>query len=215
MNKSYLTGFLSGTSVVALGMVVVLLGSGFQGASAKTGVVDAIKVMEAVETSRNYREEEKNYFNERENALQYLSQNRVMKKEEAEKFWALTLKATKTDAEKAELEKVKTTAAEAKKKFNDLQVKANPTDADLKLLDEYRNRQAEMGEYGKKLVEDTQNDMKELRQKHLSSLQDAYQAAIMEIGKRDGFGVIFDKNVAPFAANDVTDAAAKIATKKG
>ena len=215
MNKSYLTGFLSGTSVVALGMVVVLLGSGFQGASAKTGVVDAIKVMEAVETSRNYREEEKNYFVERENALQYLSQNRMMKKEEAEKFWALTLKATKTDAEKAELEKVKNAAAEAKKKFNDLQVKANPTDADLKLLDEYRNRQADIGEYAKKIVEETQNDMKDLRQKHINSLQDAFQSAIQEIGKRDGYGVIFDKNVVPFAANDVTDAVAKIATKKG
>jgi Skp family chaperone for outer membrane proteins len=215
MNKSYLTGFLSGTSVVALGMVVVLLGSGFQGSSAKTGVVDAVKVMEAVETARNYREEEKNYFNDRENALQFLSQNRVMKKEDAEKFWNLTLKTTKTDAEKAELEKVKTSAADAKKKFNDLQVKANPTDADLKILDDYRNRQAEMGEFGKKLVEDTQTEMKDIRQKHLNALQDAYQAAILEIGKRDGYGVIFDKNVAPFAANDVTDAASKIAAKKG
>lgn len=215
MNKSYLTGFLSGTSVVALGMVVVLLGSGFQGSNAKTGVVDAIKVMEAIEVSRNYRDEEKNYFNERENALQYLNQNRVMKKEEAEKFWSLTLKANKTDAEKAELEKVKTSAAEAKKKFNDLQVKSNPTDADLKLLDDYRNRQAEMGEFGKKLVEDTQNEMRELRQKHLNALQEAYQTALQEIGKRDGYGMIFDKNVAPFSANDVTDATTKSAVKKG
>ena len=41
MNRTYWTGFLSGTTIVALGMVAVLAGSGFQGANQKIGVIDS------------------------------------------------------------------------------------------------------------------------------------------------------------------------------
>ena len=60
MNKSYWTGFLSGTTILALGMTAVLAGSGFQGASQKIGVIDSNKVIQDVATAKNLVEEASN-----------------------------------------------------------------------------------------------------------------------------------------------------------
>ncbi len=214
MNKNYITGFLSGTTFASLGLVALLMGSGFQGANAKTGVVDGNKVSEQIQVEKGLQTDLRNFFNERKNVLDFLNQNRLLKKDEADKFVTLSLKATKTEAEKTELEKIKTTAATLKKSYNDLQVKAEPSPADLKLLDDYRNRMAEMGEFLNAKDADFKTEFDTYKATKSEVLQKAYAAALEEIGKKDGYTVIFERTFAPYAANDVTDAVAKAAAKK-
>ncbi len=214
MNKSYWTGFLSGTTVLGLGMTALLAGSGFQNNSTKIGVVDSNAVIQAVAISKNLVEQEKNLRTDRETVVQFLQRYPVMKKEDAEKFKDLTLKATKTDADKSELQRLTTAAQDAQKKFKDLELKSSPTADELKALDDYRNRQNEMGEYLNNLVKDMQKDLADQHDKNQDVVYKAFKAGLEDVGKRQGFTVVLDKNLAPYGANDITNDTTTVATKK-
>ena len=214
MNKSYWTGFLSGTTVLGLGMTALLAGSGFQNNSTKIGVVDSNAVIQAVAISKNLVEQEKNLRTDRETVVQFLQRYPVMKKEDAKKFKDLTLKATKTDADKSELQRLTTAAQDAQKKFKDLELKSSPTADELKALDDYRNRQNEMGEYLNNLVKDMQKDLADQHDKNQDVVYKAFKAGLEDVGKRQGFTVVLDKNLAPYGANDITNDTTTVATKK-
>jgi Skp family chaperone for outer membrane proteins len=214
MNRTYWTGFLSGTTILAIGMVAVLAGSGFQGASQKIGVIDSNSVMQAVALAKNMVEDEKNLKSDREMVMQFLQRYPIIKKEEAEKFKTISIKPNKTDAEKAELEKLKTIAQDTVKKFKDLELKSSPTQDELKLLDEYRNRKNDMDEYLQGLFKDFQTELAGIHDKNQGIVYEAFKAGINDTGKKQAFTVIFDKNIAPFGTNDITDDVTKAAAKK-
>ena len=195
-------------------MTALLAGSGFQNNSTKIGVVDSNAVIQAVAISKNLVEQEKNLRTDRETVVQFLQRYPVMKKEDAEKFKDLTLKATKTDADKSELQRLTTAAQDAQKKFKDLELKSSPTADELKALDDYRNRQNEMGEYLNNLVKDMQKDLADQHDKNQDVVYKAFKAGLEDVGKRQGFTVVLDKNLAPYGANDITNDTTTVATKK-
>lgn len=214
MNRTYWTGFLSGTTILAIGMVVVLAGSGFQGTNQKIGVIDSNLVTQEVAKAKNMVEDEKNLKNDREVVMSFLQQFPIIKKEEAEKFKNLSIKPVKTDAEKTELEKLKTAAADTVKKFKELELKSSPTQDELKQLDEYRNRKNEMDDYLQGLFKTFQAELVAIHDKNQSIIYEAFRAGVNEIGKKQAFTLVLDKNIAPFGANDITDDVTKSAAKK-
>ncbi|MBI1332369.1 MAG: OmpH family outer membrane protein [Armatimonadetes bacterium] len=214
MNKTYWTGFLSGTTVLALGMTAILAGSGFQGANQKIGVVDSNDVIQKVAVAKNLIETEKNLRTDRETVVQFLDRYRIMKKEDADKFKTLTIKPNKTDADKAELEKIKAGAEDSLKKFKDLQLKSSPTADELKALDDFRNRQSEMSDYLQSLVNDFKQELQDIHDKNQNDLLEAFKAGLADVGKKQGYTLVMDKNVAPYGANDLTDEVSKAAAKK-
>jgi hypothetical protein len=171
-------------------------------------------VQQAMEGNKSMAEDLNKMVSERQAVLEYLDRYRVIKKADAEKFKTLSLKANKTDAEKAELEKVKTYAQDQKKKFEDLQLKPAPTAEELKQLDDFRTRQAEIGDYLNTLNTDFQQELKAKQNAVQKSALDTYTNSVKEVAKKQGFTIIFDKNVAPYGANDITDDVAKTAIKK-
>jgi Skp family chaperone for outer membrane proteins len=214
MNRTYWTGFLSGTSILALGMVAILAGSGFQGANQKIGVIDSNAVMQAVALAKNMVEDEKNLKTDRETVMQFLQRYPIIKKEEAERFKNLSIKSNKTDAEKSELEKLKTTAQDTVKKFKDLELKSSPTTEELKQLDEYRNRKNEMDEYLQGLFKDFQAELASIHDKNQGVVYEAFKSGVNEVGKKQAFTLVLDKNIAPYGANDITEDVTKSSAKK-
>jgi Skp family chaperone for outer membrane proteins len=214
MNRTYWTGFLSGTTVLAIGMVAILAGSGFQGANQKIGVIDSNSVMQAVALAKNMVEDEKNLKTDRETVMQFLQRYPIIKKDEAEKFKTLSIKTNRTDAEKAELEKLKTIAQDTVKKFKELELKSSPTQDELKLLDEYRNRKNDMDEYLQILFKDFQSELAGIHEKNQGTVYEAFRAGVNEVGKKQAFTLVLDKNIAPFGANDITDDVTKASAKK-
>ena len=214
MNRTFWTGFLSGTTILAIGMVAVLASSGFQGNSTKIGVIDSNSVIQQIAIAKNMVEDEKNMKTDRETVMQFLQRYPVIKKEEAEKFKSLSIKANKTEADKSELEKVKGAATEAMNKFKALELKSSPTQDELKQLDEYRNRKNDMDEYLQGLVRDFQTEYTNLHEKDQNVLFELFKAGMAEVGKKQAYTVIFDKNVAPYGANDLTEDVTKTAAKK-
>ena len=214
MNRTFWTGFLSGTTILAIGVVVILAGSGFQGASQKIGVIDSNSVMQAAALARNMVEDEKNLKTDRETVMQFLQRYPVLKKDEAEKFKSLSIKSNKTDADKTELERLKTGATDSMNKFKNLELKSSPSQDELKQLDEYRNRKNEMDQYLQELFKDFQTELASIHDKNQSTVYDAFKAGINETAKKQAYTVVFDKNVAPYGANDLTEDVTKAASKK-
>lgn len=195
-------------------MVAVLASSGFQGANLKIGVIDSNSVMQQVALAKNMVEDERNLKSDRETVMQFLQQYYVMKKEDSEKFKNLSIKAAKTDADKAELERLKTGAKDSLKKFKELELKSSPSQDELKLLDEYRNRKNEMDEYLQGLFKDFQSELSAIHEKYQTAVFDAFKVGVNEVGKKQAYTLVLDKNVAPYGANDITDDVAKAAGKK-
>ena len=213
MNRTFWTGFLSGTTILAIGMVAVLAGSGFQGASQKIGVIDSNAVMQAVALAKNMVEDEKNLKTDRETVMQFLQRYPVIKKEDAEKFKNLSIKPKKTDVEKSELEKLKVAAQDSMTKFKSLELKSSPTQDELKQLDEFRNRKTEMDDYLQSLFKDFQAEYVGIHDKNQSTVYEAFKSGVNEVAKKQAFTIVFDKNIAPFGANDITEDVSKSAKK--
>lgn len=211
MKNQYWQGVLTGVTITSLGLVTLLVGSGFQGANMKIGVVDNVMAQDALIKSKNLEEEMVAFRSLRGNAFEFLSRYRLIKKTDAEKFLALSVKATKTEVEKNELEKIKTNVMDAKKKFDDLQLKANPTPEEVKQLDEYRKVQADAQEFLSQMAQDSQNEVTVKQNQLANALRDSYVTILREVGKKQGYSVIFDRNFAPFGANDITDDVVKAA----
>jgi Skp family chaperone for outer membrane proteins len=213
MNKQYFSGLLCGVTLSSFGLAALLVSSGFQGASQKTGIVDLNKAIEGLAISQKVDEKQKNFANERQAMGDFLVQNRVMKREDMERFWILSSKTNRTEAEKAELEKIKANAIEGKKKFDDIQLKPAPTDAELKMLDEYRNRQAASQDFLGRLQSQAEFEISSYRNSLLQGLEKQVLDAVSEVGKKQGYSTIFVKQVAPFSANDITDEVNKVLAK--
>ena len=93
-------------------------------------------------------------------------------------------------------------------------LKPAPTAEELKQLDDFRSRQAEIGDYLNTLNTDFQQELKAKQNAVQKSALDTYTNSVKEVAKKQGFTIIFDKNVAPYGANDITDDVAKTAIKK-
>lgn len=214
-NKNqYVAGLLSGISVASVGFSILLLSSGFQGQTLKIGTVDANNVIAMIEQNKGSNQEIDNFVRERENVLEYLNRYRVLSKADAEKFKNLSLKVTKTDAEKAELEKIKSSAQDMKKKLDDLQLKPNPSPEELKLLEEYRNKQAEIGEYLSVMNNEFLQDSKAKNETIVRAKVESYLNAVKDIAKKQQYTLILERGVAPYAANDISEDVVKAVMKK-
>lgn len=196
--------------VVAAGLVAVLAVAGFQGAADKTGVVDLNKCIQQSTVGQANTAQLNAAVNARRGLIDFIRTYRVLTPEQAQKMRDLTLKATITDPEKAELERVKQEVIAADKKRNELAQKgSNLTDDEKKQLNDFAQRAQAMGAVLEGWNEDFTRDLTDLQQKLQAETIDKAKAALAQVGKAQGYSVIFETNVAPYAANDVTEAVVK------
>jgi hypothetical protein len=101
-----------------------------------------------------------------------------------------------TDADKAELQKVKDGITVKTKKLADLVVKANKTVDDVTLMEEYQ-RQVQQ-------VQVTANQLQDQLETAAKAVEDKARIAVSAIGKEQGFTIVFDTLAAPYGAHDIT-----------
>jgi Skp family chaperone for outer membrane proteins len=195
--------------LVAAVMAGVMFGSGFQDTPLKVGVVDITKVVETSKFGKDGQAEFNARKAAREGVLQFIDDNRILTAEQATRLRDLSLKPNPTEAEKAELEKIKSEVIAADKKSKELAVKSNITPEDRTLLEEYSRRSQLMEQTaGRWLREFTQELQQWADSRKVESLERA-RTAINEVGKKDGYTIVMEVGVAPYGANDLTDAALK------
>ncbi len=194
----------------AAGIVAVLAIAGFQGAAEKTGVVDLNKCIQQSTLGQANTAQLNAAVAARRGLIDFIRTYRVLTPEQAQKMRDLTLKANITDPEKAELERIKQEVIANDRKRNELAQKGNGlTDDEKKQLNEFAQRAQAMGAVLEAWNGDFTQDLTDLQQKLQSETIDKAKAALAQVGKAQGFSMIFETNVAPYSANDVTEAVVK------
>ena len=195
--------------------VAVLAGAvgtaGFQTPVVKNGIVDVEKVFNESTFAKNQSESLRNMGAARQSVLEFVNQYRTMKTDDATKFKDLTVKATPlSPAEKTELERIKADAKKSEDDYREAVTKTSPTPELLKQIEDWNRRKDASGD----LLQAWQQDFTtEVQGKQASLRSEALvkvRQAIQKVARDQGYTMVFDSNVAPYAANDLTDEALKV-----
>lgn len=215
MHNQQLKGFFMGVGTTALAVFGILGLSGFQATSPKMGVVDFKKAFNESGLVKSQDETLRAAERSRRSVIEYISTYPTITREQATQLRTLSVKRDITEAERTTLDKLKATIQAEEKKSRDLQTKANPTQEDLKAMEGYRTRVQSTRELIQAWAQEFNNEMIALQADARQDLAGKIRNVIAEVGRKEGYSVIYDIETAPYAANDVTkqvqDAAAKAA----
>ena len=214
MTKSNLSAFFAGVVVTALAGVSLLSTTGFQTTSMKVGTVDAARAGNDSETAKTANEDLQKQLRNRAGILEFIQTYPTMTDAAATRFRELSLKPTPTDADRAEIDKIKNATIAEEKKSRDLQTKASPTQDDLKAIEAYRALSVGKRELLDKWSREFDTQLRTSEANSIRGLRDRVRNAIAEVGKKEGYTVIHDSQAAPYAANDVTEAVLKIVNRR-
>lgn len=200
--------------LVAAGLAGMMFASGFQPSQSKEGVVDIVKLGTDSKVGQRNSETLRTAFLARNGLMEFAATQLVLTNEQATKLRTLSLKDPITEPEKAELEKLKDEIKAAAKDFNDRNQKTNPTDADRAMLQDYNNRVQStrrlLEQWNSEFTEELNRLEGNLRQQTIQMAKDV----VKDIGKKQGYTIVFESQIAPYGANDLTDAALKALNEK-
>jgi Skp family chaperone for outer membrane proteins len=183
--------------------------SGFQTPANKVGIIDMDKVIFESELGRKNADELDSAVKARQGVLEFVQTHRVLTLEQAQELKNLSLKPTLTEQERQRLDKVKADVVQAAKNFDALNQKANPTEEDRNLLQEYNGRIQTTGNLLNEWNQQFQQELETMRSKMIQDSTVKANQILRDIAKRDGYSTVFLSRVAPYAANDLTDAVVK------
>lgn len=182
----------------------MMLASGFQGNTQKIGVVDVAKIFQESDYTKARGETLRKAGTDRADILQFLRTYPIVTSEQAVRFKELKLKAAPTANEKAEITKIQTDAQASDKKLKQLQQNSSPSDADIAQLQDYTNRRQTIGKLEQQWAREFDNDVREMQSKMREEVIGVINVAVSDIAKKQGYSVVFAKDMAPYAANDLT-----------
>ena len=195
--------------VAAAALAGGMVGMGFKAPGDKTGTVDIARVFKDSDLAKKQTDMLRAQVLARRSVMEFVSNNRNMKVDDANKLRDLMIKEQLTPAEKADVERIKQDAAAAEAKARTLQTTDKPTAADLSQLDEFTKRKDASGQ----LLDKWQKDFEaELRQKEDKANEDTMlkvKEAINQVGHDQGYSIIFSQQIAPYCPNDITADTAK------
>jgi Skp family chaperone for outer membrane proteins len=212
--KTLLLGAAAGGAVVFVLMATLLLLSGFQDGAIKIGVVDFAKLTDASNFGQQIRSNWAAMRKVREDLMEFVGTYPVITAEQAQKLRELSLKANVSAAEKAELERIKADVIATDKKNKELSTKGNLTPEERTLMDEYARRSQSMDQTGNRWAREFVNEMQVWRDQQQVLLVQRSRAAAQDAGRTAGYTLVLEMGVAPYGANDITDAALKAMNAK-
>lgn len=199
---------------IAAVAVGVFAASGFQEAATKFGVVDITKVVEQSEFGKTNQTTFNTMKKAREGVLEFIDTYRVLTVEQANKIKDLSIKPNITAGEKAELESAKAEVIAASKKNQELSTKQNLTPEDRALIEEYSKRANNMEMTANRWLREFTTELQQWADQQKVASLDKARGAVNEVAKAQGFTLVFEVGVAPYGANDLTDAALKAMNAK-
>lgn len=199
---------------LAVALFGVLIAGGFQENTNKVGVVDISKVVEQSDYGKSNQDAFNAMKKSREDLLEFIDTNRVLTMDQATRIRDLSLKANPLKEESAELDRIKAEVVASNKKWQELNSKATFTAEERTLLEDYAKRSQLMNDTAQRWFQQFTNEMQTWADKQkLDSIQKA-RTAIQEVAKAQGYNVVFEIGVAPYGANDVSDAALQAMNNK-
>ena len=199
---------------VAVALAGAMFGMGFKAPGDKVGTVDTAKVLNQSDYAQKQLANLKSMNTSRHNIVDLVQQYPVMKTEDAQSFKDLTLKDKQTPEDKASLDRIAQAAKDADSQYRALTTKSNPTPTEIAALDEFNRRKDQNEKLLQAWGQEFQNDITTLRDQVDKDALAKVRDAVTQVAKDQGFSVVFVTDVAPYSANDITDAALKAMNKK-
>ncbi len=194
--------------LVAAGLLGAMLASGFQAApSLKLGTVDVNRVVESSEWGKGNARTLAAMKKAREDVLEFIDTYRVLTPEQAQRVRDLTVKTNRSKEEDAELERVKSEVVTANKRLQELSTKSNLTPEERTLLEEYARRSQMMNEQATRWLREFTNEIQSWVDDRKTQSYARARQAVNDVAAKDGYTMVFEASVAPYGANDVSDAA--------
>lgn len=194
---------------VGIAFFAMIVATGFQANAPKFGSIDMNRLIQESKMGQRNTTRLTNAFKNRQAVLAYIEDNAILTMQQATRLRELGTKETLTEAEKQEQEKIKGEVATSVKQYNDLVAKANPTAQETNILTDYNQRidlmRDVLQQFGNEFQQEIQNLQTQVRDEERAKAREA----LNEVSKQQGYTVVFESQVAPFSANDVTDAAIK------
>lgn len=200
--------------VVVVALVALLAIAGFQDTQTKMAVVDLGKVVEKSDLTQVKQAELAGMARSRNDLLIFLDSNKVASQEQTIKLKALWLKINPTPAEKTELDGLKSEVKKSYDKYQELQQKASPTTDEQTLLNEFGARVRANAMTVQRLDGEFTQEMQDKRRELLQEVVDKARLAVQDVAKAGGYGIVLDVQVAPYGANDLTEATMKAMNAK-
>ena len=188
--------------------------SGFQANTApKFATVDIGKVFDGSTLATQNTETLQNAQKSRSAVLEFINRNRAMDPGDARKLAELSIKATPSAADTAEIARLRTAGETATQARSALMTKNPPTDADKTALTDYGTKASTNQSLLQTLQAQYEGDLQamsgDLREKTL----DRVREVVKGLAAKGGYTVVFSTASAPYAANDLTDEALKALKK--
>jgi Skp family chaperone for outer membrane proteins len=182
----------------------------FQGPTQKLGVVDVSDVAEKSKMGQREKKAFEDLRTRLSGLLQFVSMNKVLKRDEANKLVELWRMEKPTAEQTKELEQIKTTAQKNSDELRRLISILNPTADDQAKIREL----SALAQNTEDMLPQLDSLLGQAMQAQASSKQqvvlDKARAAVKKVGARDGYTVVYESGFAPYGANDITDAALKV-----
>ena len=193
--------------ICAAAIAGIMLASGFQNSTDKTGVVDLAGVVNksnlGVADSQMFDQLKKN----RQDLLDFVEANPVLTTEQAQQLHDLVTKDTQTDADKAQIQQIEGAVQTSAKDYQTLAAKTDLTEEERTQLNEYQHRAQVMETTYSRWVNDFTGWLQDWSDSHHSDGLNKARDAVSQVAKAQGYTLVFDKAVAPYGANDLSDAA--------
>jgi len=201
--------------VAAAALAGGMIGMGFKAPGDKTGTVDVAKVFKESDYAKKQTEGLRQQVKARQDVMEFIRGHRNMKGEDASKLRDLSIKEVATPADSSEITRLKTDADAAEAKARELQTVDKPTAAQLSQLDDFTKRKDATGQLLEKWGQEFQSEFQGKQEKMSADTLQRVKDAIQQVGKDQGYSMIFSADIAPFSPNDVTaDAMTKMNAKK-
>jgi Skp family chaperone for outer membrane proteins len=190
---------------IALALTSLAVAGGFQGPTEKIAVVDIVKVAEGSNLGKARQDLFAKQKKARETLVQFIDK-KVISPEQLGRIRQLSLKDTLTPAETTELAKLKDDVTATTKRYSDLQGKPNLTPEEKLALQDYSRFAQNTDTAVNQWFQEFAGEMQAMYNQQRESVLDAARVAAKQVGKSQGFSIVFDANAAPYGVNDITDA---------
>ena len=195
--------------IVAAALGGILIGGGFEPEGPKYGVVDIVQVMSKSAMGAAFTKNYDAMRSARQALFQLIEQHPVMSPEQANELKDRMLKTTPTPEDTAKIEEIKKAVLDSEAKYQAIQQKQNPTDDDRKQLAFYNNEVHQMEETGRLWVQEQSQALTNWADTQRQALGQAARGATQDVGKAQGYTIVFDLSAAPYGVNDLTQAVIK------
>lgn len=195
--------------VVAAALGATLFGTGFQPAQEKTGVIDLNRVIQDSEIGKRNTANLNQALKVRRDLIDWITTYNIATGEQAEEYRRLMLKQNPTETDRQAMKKIQDDVVASDKRKSDLLTKTSLTDADRTLLADFQQRMRVNDERSANWEKEFSMQLNQLRDDLQNQTITESKSALQQVAKSQGFTTVLESTVAPYGANDLTDATIK------